>query len=47
MTEQEYEAFKNFINELLYERMTLDDYEIIMRRLGANKRGDIILYVII
>ena len=40
MTEQEYEAFKNFIHELLYERMTLDDYEIIMRRLGANKRGD-------
>ena len=40
MTEQEYEAFKNFIHDLLYERMTLDDYEIIMRRLGANKRGD-------
>lgn len=40
MTEQEYEAFKNFIHELLYERMTLDDYEVIMRRLGANKRGD-------
>ena len=40
MTEQEYEAFKNFIHELLYERMTLDDYEIIMRRLSANKRGD-------
>lgn len=40
MTEQEYEAFKNFIHELLYERMTLDDYEIIMCRLGANKRGD-------
>lgn len=40
MTEQEYEQFKNFIHELLYERMTLDDYEIIMRRLGANKRGD-------
>ena len=40
MTEQEYEAFKNFIHELLYERMTLDDYEITMRRLGANKRGD-------
>ena len=40
MTEQEYEVFKNFIHELLYERMTLDDYEIIMRRLGANKRGD-------
>lgn len=40
MTEQEYEAFKNFIHELLYERMTLDDYEIIMRRLCANKRGD-------
>lgn len=40
MTEKEYEAFKNFIHELLYERMTLDDYEIIMRRLGANKRGD-------
>ena len=40
MTEQEYEAFKNFIHELLYKRMTLDDYEIIMRRLSANKRGD-------
>lgn len=40
MNEQEYDAFKNFIHELLYERMTLDDYEIIMRRLDANKRGD-------
>ena len=40
MTEQEYEQFKNFIHELLYERMTLDDYEVIMRRLGANKHGD-------
>ena len=40
MTEQEYEQFKNFIYDLLYERMTLDDYEVIMRRLDANKRGD-------
>ena len=28
MTEQEYEAFKNFIHDLIYERMTLDDYEM-------------------
>ena len=40
MTEQEYERFKNFINELLYERMTIDDYDLIMRRLGAKKRND-------
>ena len=40
MTEQEYEAFKEFINKVLYEQMTEDDYYIVMRRLGANKRGD-------
>ena len=26
MTEQEYEAFKEFINKVLYEQMTEDDY---------------------
>ena len=33
MTEQEYEAFKEFINKVLYEQMTEDDYYIVMRRL--------------
>ena len=34
MTEQEYQQFKNFIHDLIYDVMTLDDYEIIMSRLG-------------
>lgn len=33
MTEQEYSQFKEFIYKLLYKVMTLDDYELIMRRL--------------
>ena len=33
MTELEYEQFKKFINNLIYDVMTLDDYELIMRRL--------------
>ena len=40
MTEQEYEAFKEFINKVLYEQMTEDDYYIVMRRLGVNHRGN-------
>ena len=40
MTEQEYEAFKIFINKVLYEQMTEDDYYIVMRRLGVNHRGN-------
>lgn len=35
MTEQEYSQFKEFVYKLLYEVMTLEDYEIIMRRLNA------------
>lgn len=35
MTEQEYSLFKEFIRKLLYDTMTLDDYEIIMRRLNV------------
>lgn len=33
MTEQEYNQFKEFIHNLLYKVMTLEDYELIMRRL--------------
>ena len=40
MTEQEYEAFKEFINKVLYEQMTEDDYYIVMRRLGVKHRGN-------
>ena len=40
MTKQEYEAFKEFINKVLYEQMTEDDYYIVMRRLGVNHRGN-------
>lgn len=37
ITTQEFEQFKDFINKLLYETMTLDDYEIIMNRLNVPK----------
>lgn len=37
MTELEFEQFKDFINKLLYETMTLDDYEIIMNRLNIPR----------
>ena len=40
MTEQEYEAFKEFINKVLYEQMTEDDYYVVMRRLGVNHKGN-------
>lgn len=35
MTEQEFQALNNFINELLYEKMTIDDYYYIMEQLGS------------
>lgn len=40
MTDQEYTQFKQFIHKLLYETMTQQDYDNIMRKLGANKRGN-------
>lgn len=38
-TEQEREQFNNFINEVLYEKLTIQDYHNIMRKLGANYNG--------
>lgn len=38
MTEQEYEQFKEFINNVLYEQMTEDDYYLVLSRLGVNHR---------
>lgn len=41
MTEQEFEIFNNFINDLLYNKMSIEDYYFIMNRLGSydkNKR---------
>ena len=38
-TEQEREQFNKFINEILYERLTIQDYHNIMRKLGANYNG--------
>lgn len=38
MTEQEYNSFVNFIDKLLYEIMTLEDYEIILNRLNIPIR---------
>ena len=39
-TEQDREQFSKFINEVLYEKLTTQDYYNIMRRLGADNRGD-------
>ena len=39
-TEQEREQFTKFINEVLYEKLTTQDYYNIMRKLGAENRGD-------
>lgn len=38
-TEQEREQFNNFINEVLYEKLTTQDYHNIMRKLGATYNG--------
>ena len=38
-TEQEREQFNKFINEVLYERLTIQDYHNIMRKLGASYNG--------
>lgn len=37
MKTQDFEQFKIFINKLLYEIMSLEDYEIIMNRLDCPK----------
>ena len=34
MNEQEYNQFKDFINKLLYEITTIEDYELVISRLG-------------
>ena len=39
-TEQEREQFSKFIHEVLYEKLTTQDYYNIMRRLGADNRGN-------
>lgn len=39
-TEQDREQFSKFINEVLYEKLITQDYYNIMRRLGADNRGD-------
>ena len=38
MTEQQYEQFKEFINKVLYEQMSIDDYYVIMNRLNTHRR---------
>ena len=38
-TEQDREQFNNFINEILYEKLTTQDYYNIMRKLGADYNG--------
>ena len=40
MTEEQYEQFKEFINKVLYEKMSEDDYYIIMNRLNVHRRGN-------
>lgn len=37
ITNEEYTQFKDFIHKLLYKIMTLEDYEIIMKRLGCSE----------
>ena len=41
MTEQEFQALNNFINDLLYNVMTIDDYYYIMDKLGARVYNNI------
>lgn len=38
MTEEEFTQLNYFINDLLYNKMTIDDYYYIMEKLGASKR---------
>lgn len=40
MTSKEYESFNAFIYELLYNRMTLDDYDFILSRLGCENHNN-------
>ena len=39
-TQKDREQFSKFINEVLYEKLTIQDYYNIMRKLGADNRGD-------
>lgn len=38
MTEDEFNQLNIFINDLLYNKMTIDDYYYVMEKLGAKKR---------
>ena len=38
-TDKDRELFNEFINEVLYEKLTTQDYHNIMRKLGANYNG--------
>lgn len=38
-TDKDRELFNEFINEVLYEKLTIQDYHNIMRKLGANYNG--------
>lgn len=40
MTQEEFENFNNFINELLYDKMEIEDYYYIMDKLGAIQKGN-------
>ena len=39
-TEQDREQFSKFINEVLYEKLTVQDYYNILRKLGADNHGN-------
>ena len=39
-TEKDRQQFSKFINEVLYEKLTIQDYYNILRKLGADNRGD-------
>jgi len=36
MTNEEYQAYKDFLKKLKYDILTLDDYEVLFNRLGGN-----------
>lgn len=39
-TEKDREQFNSFINEVLYEKLDIQDYYNLMRKLGANNKGN-------
>ena len=38
-TDKDRELFNEFINDVLYEKLTIQDYHNIMRKLGASYNG--------